>query len=110
MRDAGTAKLARRLDPVGAARKHGTARPHRVHARIVDPRRNLAAVPERLRRVDEPLASPDDHGVAAAQALDRAVVDRPHALGYRLDLHEDGIYARVAYRLLRLAVDLAVVA
>src|SRR5206468_12827900 len=72
-------------------------------------RRRLAAVAQRLRRVEQPLARADDHRVARAEMLAGPVVHGPHALGDGLILKMDAADAGVADGLLRLAVDQIVV-
>src|SRR5262249_16386261 len=104
------AQLARRLDPVGAERQHHAARAHGVDAGLVHAGRRLAPIAQRLGRVDQALAPPNDHRVARAEMLARAVVDRAHALGDGLVLEVNAPDAGVADGLLRLAVDQIVVA
>ena len=81
-----------------------------VQRGVVDRSRHDALVAQRLGGVDVSAAAADDHDVAGAQVLLRAVVDQAHALGHRHVLLAATGDARVAlHARLGVAVDEIVV-
>src|SRR6185312_14597502 len=102
-------RLARAFLERDVAREDDRGRAHALVGRI-ERGRHLAAVAQGNRSVDEALARGDDSGVARAQPLLGAILDRPHALLRRLVLNRDpDDPAERLLFFLRLAVDEVVV-
>src|SRR5712692_7387300 len=100
-----------RLEPVDGTRQDHTARTLPVELRVVNPRGDFAGFPQRLSCPHQMQAGADDHDVARAEVLLRAVIDRPHTLGDRLILKDDTGEAGVACAsLCFLAVEQVVIA
>src|SRR5262245_33456758 len=109
--DEGPPQVSRRLEPVDGARQDHTAGTLPIELRLVHARGDFALVPQRLGSPDETQAGADDHDVAGAKVLLRAVIDRPHALGDRLVLEDDARQTRVAFASLHfLAVEQIIIA
>src|SRR5438046_4652347 len=82
-------ELAGLLRPIRLAAEDDRGSAYAVKLRLIDAGRRYALVAERASGVDQELPNLHDRGVRGAQMLVTAIVNRPHALGYRLVLERD---------------------
>ena len=99
----------RPLDPVHVLRQHPGGAAHPVERRILDGRRQLTTVAQRLGGLDRDPAEGDDRLVGRAQILLRPVVDRAHGGLHRRVLQRVRVDAEKELVLLQRAIAQPVV-